>query len=47
MTLVTQIKKVIPERAAVQAARSATFSPTYLDGRPVKVSGVITYNFVP
>jgi TonB family protein len=33
--------------AAVQAARSATFSPTYLDGRPVKVSGVITYNFVP
>jgi TonB family protein len=33
--------------AAVQAARAATFSPTYLEGRPVKVSGVITYNFVP
>ena len=33
--------------AAVQAARSARFSPTQLSGQPVKVSGVITYNFVP
>lgn len=33
--------------AAVEAARAATFSPTYLAGQPVKVSGVITYNFVP
>ncbi|MEP7213962.1 MAG: energy transducer TonB [Acidobacteriota bacterium] len=33
--------------AAVQAARSAKFSPTQLSGQPVKVSGVITYNFVP
>ncbi|MBC7901446.1 MAG: TonB family protein, partial [Saprospiraceae bacterium] len=33
--------------AAVEAARSATFKPTLLSGRPVKVSGVITYNFVP
>lgn len=33
--------------AAVQAAREAKFSPTYLEGRQVKVSGVITYNFVP
>lgn len=32
--------------AAVSAARSAKFSPTLLSGRPVKVSGVITYNFV-
>lgn len=32
--------------AAVQAARSAKFSPTMLSGQPVKVSGVITYNFV-
>lgn len=32
--------------AAVQAARSARFSPTMLSGQPVKVSGVITYNFV-
>lgn len=31
--------------AAVQAARQAVFSPTILSGQPVKVSGVITYNF--
>lgn len=29
------------------AARGSTFSPTLLCGQPVKVSGVITYNFVP
>jgi len=33
--------------AAVAAARGAKFSPTQLSGQPVKVSGVITYNFVP
>jgi protein TonB len=32
--------------AAEQAARQARFTPTTLGGRPVKVSGVITYNFV-
>lgn len=32
--------------AAVQAALQARFSPTLLNGRPVKVTGVITYNFV-
>lgn len=32
--------------AAASAARSAKFSPTMLSGQPVKVSGVITYNFV-
>jgi protein TonB len=32
--------------AAEAAAREATFSPTRLSGEPVKVSGVITYNFV-
>jgi TonB family protein len=32
--------------AAVEAARGAKFSPTELEGMPVKVSGVITYNFV-
>lgn len=32
--------------AAVAAARQARFSPTMLSGQPVKVSGVITYNFV-
>lgn len=33
--------------AALAAARGARFSPTLLSGQPVKVSGVITYNFVP
>lgn len=33
--------------AAVEAARSAIFSPTLLAGKPVKVSGTIIYNFVP
>jgi protein TonB len=32
--------------AAAQAARGTTFSPTLLSGQPVKVTGVITYNFV-
>jgi TonB family protein len=34
------------QQAAVQAARAAKFSPTLLSGQPVKVSGVVTYNFV-
>jgi TonB family protein len=34
------------QQAAVAAARQARFTPTLLEGRPVKVSGVITYNFV-
>lgn len=34
------------QMAAVQAAWKACFSPTRLQGQPVKVSGVITYNFV-
>jgi protein TonB len=34
------------QQAAVGAARGARFSPTLLSGQPVKVSGVITYNFV-
>jgi TonB family protein len=33
--------------AAVQAARSSKFSPTLLSGQPVKVTGVIVYNFTP
>jgi protein TonB len=33
--------------AAVQAARSSKFSPTKLSGQPVKVTGVIVYNFQP
>ncbi|MFZ0749128.1 MAG: energy transducer TonB, partial [Pyrinomonadaceae bacterium] len=34
------------QQSAVSAARQAKFSPTLLSGQPVKVSGVITYNFV-
>ena len=30
---------------AVQAARASKFSPTTLEGKPVKVTGVIVYNF--
>jgi TonB family protein len=33
-------------QAAVQAAKHARFSPTFLSGQPVKVTGNITYNFV-
>ena len=34
------------QQAAVFAARQTRFEPTLLEGQPVKVSGVITYNFV-
>jgi len=34
------------QQAAVQAARASKFSPTILEGQPVRVSGVIVYNFV-
>lgn len=33
--------------AAEKAARLATFKPTTLDGRAVRVIGVVVYNFVP
>ena len=33
------------QAAAVSAARGAKFSPTKLNGKPVRVTGVITYNF--
>jgi TonB family protein len=33
--------------AAVAAARESQFKPASLSGQPVRVSGVITYNFVP
>ncbi|MGB7200934.1 MAG: TonB family protein [Pyrinomonadaceae bacterium] len=32
--------------AAASAARSAKFKPTFHDGQPARVSGVISYNFV-
>src|SRR5262249_26495622 len=34
------------QAAAVKAARSAVFTPTKFEGKPVKVVGVISYNFV-
>ncbi|MFL6209824.1 MAG: TonB family protein [Pyrinomonadaceae bacterium] len=34
------------QAAALKAARAVLCSPTLLDGKPVNVSGVITYNFV-
>jgi protein TonB len=34
-------------QAAESAARGAKFKPTLLSGQPVKVNGVIVYNFVP
>ncbi len=34
-------------RASREAACDARFSPTLLSGRPVKVTGIISYNFVP
>ncbi|CAN5738590.1 hypothetical protein BH24ACI3_BH24ACI3_05800 [soil metagenome] len=33
--------------SAVAAAREAKFSPTMLQGQPVRIRGVITYNFAP
>ena len=32
--------------ASVEAAKLATFAPTRLNGDPVRVSGVLTYNFI-
>ena len=34
------------QQSAVNAARASKFTPTKLSGQPVKVSGVIIYNFV-
>jgi protein TonB len=34
------------QAVSVAAARQAKFSPTLLEGEPVKVTGVIKYNFV-
>lgn len=34
-------------KSSLEAARLARFSPTLLSGQPVKVSGVLEYNFVP
>jgi len=34
------------QAAAVTAARQASFAPTRLNGEPVKVAGLLVYNFV-
>jgi protein TonB len=34
------------QSVCVAAARQARFSPTFLEGEPVKVTGVIQYNFI-
>jgi|SRR6267143_5488439 len=34
------------QATSVSAARNARFNPTLLDGKPVKIIGVLTYNFV-
>ena len=34
-------------RASEQAARSSQFAPTLLKGTPVKITGIIVYNFAP
>ena len=38
---------VLLRSVAVEAAKLARFTPTMLDGQPIKVTGIITYNFVP
>ena len=34
-------------RAALEAARKARFPPTLLEGQPIKVTGLLTYQFYP
>lgn len=34
-------------QAAERAAKESRFAPTILEGQPVKVTGIIVYNFVP
>ena len=34
------------QSAAIAAARQAKFTPTLLSGKPVRVKGILTYNFV-
>lgn len=38
---------VLLRSVAVEAAKLARFTPTMLNGQPIKVIGIITYNFVP
>lgn len=35
------------QASAVEAVRAAKFKPPTLKGLPVKVSGIVVYNFVP
>lgn len=43
---VTDGKPLLNE-TSVKAARKAKFAPTFIDGIPVKVAGILSYNFVP
>ena len=38
---------ILFRRVALEAARKARFNPTLVDGRPVKVSGILQYRFAP
>jgi TonB family protein len=42
----TGVDNILLQAAAENAAKQAKFSPTLSDGKPVKVSGIITFNFV-
>ena len=33
-------------RAAEQAAKMSKFSPTLVSGQPIKITGIIVYNFI-
>jgi protein TonB len=35
------------QQAAVRAANQARFPPTLISGQPIKITGFLTYNFVP
>lgn len=45
VTTVPEAVSPILEEACLNAAKAAKFSPTLLSGKPVKISGIIIYNF--
>ncbi|HKG12022.1 MAG TPA: energy transducer TonB [Pyrinomonadaceae bacterium] len=45
-TLALLMARAAFAQAAVAAARQARFLPAAVDGKPVKVSGFVTYDFV-
>jgi TonB family protein len=46
-TVFSGVENASLRQAALDAARQATFTPTLLEGKPAKVSGVIEYRFLP